>query len=125
MDLHDFAEADHDAEYRTAAESHGVYRLLETELTDCDELTPEDAFPVYGLWVRVERLTRTGKPNGEAWLEAPQGFARALADADCLAVDHPFTVENVAKDRDGRWTYQVVPGVPANDKSGDGDDPDS
>lgn len=116
MKLSDHADRDEN-DYVLAAEAHGCYRLELTETTPADEVSPPGAFPEYGQFVPVTRLTRTGKENGTAWLEAPHGLAKALKEAGLIEVGAVFTVEDAAKSEDGAWTFRVEPGAPADDEA--------
>lgn len=97
-----------------ARDAHGAYRLEDTDLVSADEVTAEDEFPKFGKFIEVEQLTRTGKDNGTAYVECPQGLAAGLVEND-IGEGDSFTVRNAAKDVDGNWTFQVAPGTPADD----------
>lgn len=88
--------------------------LLDAELTPADELTAEDQFPEFGMFIPV----RAG--GTEEWWEVPQSLAEEVMEkaeefeAEALPGLRVDVVE-VVKTASGEWRYEIEVRPPAED----------
>lgn len=74
------------------------------ELVDCDEITPEDDFPIYGDFLEVRKKSPVdGTFRGEGWILVTTKLAKWLVENDVTSSDW-WVVKDVEK-IDGEWTY--------------------
>jgi hypothetical protein len=83
------------------------YRLLDTDTTDADDISPEGEFPQFGDFLDVLALDGNAAALGPRWLECPGGLARALVDGDLVSDDAQFQVVDASKDESGAWTFDI------------------
>jgi hypothetical protein len=96
-------------EVRLARDSMGLYTLQSLEYWEADDISDEDEFPKFGDFLQCR--TTTGGPdpewNVEVFVECPLGLEQELLELGIEDGDS-FRIQQVSKDTDGEWTYQVV-----------------
>lgn len=113
--IEDAAESGDAPEVTLAADSHGMYRIEDSDPVDASEVTGEDQFPKFGRFLQVSEVTRSGvekHPDETEYVEIPQGLAQALVEAEAVTKGDEFVIMNVAKDTQGNWAYDVSKGTP-------------